>query len=145
MKTLVIYYSYTGKTCTIALEKAKEVQGDCIRLYDAKKKSKLNVYTAGIYSAKSRKMAQLQTFVVDFTLYDKIIIAMPLWAGFPAPPFNNILPLLPNGKEVEVIITSGSGNSSKSEPFTKDVIQKQGCTLCAYINIQTKYLQVLIN
>lgn len=49
-----------------------------------------------------------------FVGYDRVVLMAPVWAGYPAPPFNSAVELLPPGTEVEVILVSGSGNSEKS-------------------------------
>ena len=108
MKTLIIYYSYTGKTRAIAEELAKKESADIVEVKEKKTRSKFNAYVFGCFAAMRQKKADLEPFNIDFSVYKKIIIAMPIWAGSPAPPFNNIIELLPNDKTIELIMTSGS-------------------------------------
>ena len=137
MKTLVIYYSYTGKTKQIANDIAKKEEADLIEVKDSKPHSKASTYIAGSFKAMRKKEAKLQEYECDFSSYDKIIIAMPLWAGFPAPPMNYIIKSLPKGKEVVAIITSGSGSSSTSAEDTKRRITDKGCKVVKYLDIKT--------
>jgi hypothetical protein len=86
-------------------------------------------------------MRQKETVLIpyncDFSAYEKIIIAMPIWAGHPAPAFNNIVKALPNGKEVELIMTSGSGKSDGTTEKTKKLVTDRGCKVSKYLDIKT--------
>lgn len=136
MKTLVIYYSYTGKTKIVAEKKAKEENADVLPLTLKKPRGKFLTYTAGSFAAMTHKKAKLNEFNVEFSNYEKFIIAMPIWAGKPAPAMNNILPLLPNGGKVEIIFTSGSGNSGKSGEYVKNVLAKNNIDVTSIVDIK---------
>jgi flavodoxin len=137
MKTLIIYYSYTGKTRTIAEELAKKESADIVEVKEKKKRSKFNAYIIGSFTAMRQKKADLESFNIDFSEYEKIIIAMPIWAGFPAPAFNNVVELLPNDKTVELIMTSGSGKSTGSAEKSKELVTLRKCTVVKYRDIKT--------
>ncbi len=137
MKQLVIFYSYSNKTREIATELAKRENADIIEVKEVKKRSTINAYVLGSFAAMKQKKANIEAFNTDLSSYDKITIAMPLWAGFPAPAMNNIIDLLPSGKDVEVIITSGSGDSSKSADKTKELINQKRCKVISYKDIKT--------
>jgi flavodoxin len=136
MKTLVIYYSYTGKTKRIAEDLAKKESADLIEVKEKKPRSKFNAYVFGSFAARGQKQAELQPFSSDFSAYDKIIIAMPIWAGYPAPAMNTIISLLPKDKKIELIMTSGSGSSQSTSEKTKALIEAKGCTVIKYEDIK---------
>ena len=81
-----------------------------------------------------RKKAELQDLTPDLSAYDKIVIAMPIWAGHPAPAINNIIDILPAGKEIELVMVSGSGSSADSAPKTKALIEAKGCKIVKYLD-----------
>ncbi len=137
MKTLVIYYSYTGKTKKLAAETAKKWSADLYEVQEVKRRSAPSAYVLGSLAARGRKTAKLQELRCDFSAYDKLIILMPIWAGYPAPPMNNIIDKLPKGKTVELIMTSGSGNSKGSAEETKQLISKKGCAVSSYRDVKT--------
>ena len=137
MKTLVIYYSYSGKTKIIAENKAKKLGADIFELKEIKKRGVFFAYVLGAHAAMKRKKEELQDITVDFSICDKIIIAMPIWAGCPAPAFNNVVELLPNGKEIELIMTSGSGNSSGSADKTKAMVLAKDCSGVKYLDVKS--------
>ena len=136
MKTLVIFYSYSGNTLIQAEKIAKQESADVIRLRDNPSRSKLVTYVSGSFDAMRRKEAKLSDFNTDFSPYDKIVIAMPIWAGYPAPAFNNVISHLSEGKEVELIMTSGSGSSAGTAEKTKDLIAAKGCRVTSYTDIK---------
>ena len=136
MKTLVVFYSYTGKTKVIAENRAKEEKADILELKEKKPRSKFNAYFSGSIAARKQRLSELQDFSADFSKYDKIIIAMPIWAGYPAPAINNIIYILPYGKEIELIMTSGSGSSKGSCNKTKALIEAKGCKVINYTDIK---------
>ena len=136
MSTLVIYYSYTGHTKSIAENMAKADSSDLLEVNEIATRSKLGTYFFGSFAAMRQKSVELQQFDADFSSYDKIVIAMPIWAGYPAPAINSIIDLLPSGKEIELIMVSGSGNSSGSENKTKALIEARGCSVVKYQDIK---------
>lgn len=137
MKTVVIYYSFTGKTKAIAEAKAAELNTDLIEIKEVKKRSTFGAYVFGSFSAMKQKKTTIENVTVDLSDYDKIVVAVPLWAGFPAPAFNNILELIPSGKEIELIITSGSGNSTKNKDKTIALANENGIKITSYQDIKT--------
>ena len=136
MGALVIYYSYTGKTKRLAETLAKDLQADVIELKEAQKRSTLSAYLLGSQAARKQEQAKLQDFNSDFSSYDKIIIAAPIWAGYPAPAMNNVIALLPEGKEIELILSSGSGKSKGSAEKTKALIEARGCKVVKYQDVK---------
>jgi hypothetical protein len=129
MNTFIIYFSYTGKTKLLAERKAAEENADILPLTLKKRRGKFLTYTAGSLAAMRRKKAKLNDFDCDFSKYKRFVIAMPIWAGLPAPAMNNIVPLIPAGSEVELIFTSGSGNSKKSGVKYTEAFAKNGATV----------------
>jgi len=141
MDTLVIYFSYTGKTKLLAERKAQELYADILPLTLKKRKGALWAYTAGCFAAMKRKTAELNDFVCDFSKYKKFIIAMPIWAGMPAPAMNNIVPLITAGSEVELIFTSGSGDSKKSGKRYTNLFAVNGVTVTGVTDIKAKTIK----
>ena len=132
MKTLVICYSYTGTTRTIAESIAQEQKADFVEVKDTDLRSKFNAYVFGSLEARKMKQINLQPIQANFNDYDKIIIAMPIWAGYPAPAINNIISVLPSGKQVALRYCSASGGYSKDGVAKiKAAIEAKGCTVCS--------------
>lgn len=136
MKTLVIFYSYTGKTKKLAQDLANKEQADMVEVNYIKRPSTLGAYVAGSLAARRQKSVKLQPLRCDFSAYDKIVIAVPIWAGFPAPPFHNIAAALPGGKQVECIMTSGSGASGDTRKRVEAMLAEKGCELVGFRDVK---------
>lgn len=136
MKTLVVYYSLSGKTKKAARERATKEDGDILEVKKKKPYSNFTSYLFGAYAAMKQKTVEIESLNADFADYDKIILAAPIWAGFPAPPINSVIALLPAGKEVEFIFTSGGGGAGKSLEKVKSLIENQGCTFVGHADIK---------
>ncbi|MDR0992654.1 MAG: hypothetical protein LBL87_07150 [Ruminococcus sp.] len=134
MSASVIYYSLSGKTKKAAEEYANAHNlpaRDVICSFN-----KLTAWIIGIPKSISRKDVQV-TVNTDLTIYKKFIIFMPVWAGNPAAPFNGLLGILPPGTEIELHLTSGSGDTEKTKQATTDYIISKGFKLVGYFDIKT--------
>jgi len=137
MKTLVLFYSFSGNTGKLASQKAAETGADIEEIIETKKMSVLKAYTVGIYKAVKRKKTEIQPIKSRLDSYEKIIIMAPVWAGNPAPAFNSIIEMLPSGKEIElVMVSAGSGTKSSAEG-TKNLITARRCEVVDYIDIKS--------
>ena len=136
MKTLVIFYSYSGNTRKIARGISEKEDCDLLELKDAKKRSAIGTFIMGSYAAMKRRKTELEDFNSNFSSYNRFIILMPIWAGHPAPPINNIVELLPTGCEAELIMVSGGGSSSGSSHATIALFENRGIKITAYKDIK---------
>lgn len=137
MKTIVVYYTFGGSTKKEAERIAAEWGADLCRVKEAKKRGLIASFIPGGLQAMKRKAVAVLPLDVSLRDYDRIIIGCPVWAGFPAPAFNSVLELLPAGKEVELFLCSGSGDSSKSAEETKTLIENKGCRLVCCRDVRT--------
>ncbi len=137
MKTLIVYFSLSGKTRQIATELAEKESADIIEVKEKKPYSILTAYIFGAYAAMKQKIVEIEELKCDLSAYDKIILAAPIWGGFPAPPMNTVITMLQAGKDVAFVLTSGSGDSSKRAPKIKELVTKQGCRVVGYTDVKS--------
>ncbi len=138
MNAIVLYYSYTGHTKKIA-EKLAHTQGaELVEIHTKGRLGKLNAFVVQCPRAMMRKTAAIQPIAQDLNGYDMITLAGPVWASYPAPAFNAMIKLLPAGKNVQLLLVSGSGSggTKKSEEGTKRLVKKQNCTVLAYKDLK---------
>ena len=135
MKTAVVYYSLGGSTRSFARAEAEARGTDLIEVRPAKAYNPLTAFLRGCPAA-IRQAAVPLAEAPDLSGYERVVLMAPVWAGYPAPPFNSAVELLPPGTEVEVILVSGSGNSEKSRAKVRLQIKKRGCTLTAQRDIR---------
>jgi flavodoxin len=137
MKNLIVYYTFGGSTRKEAERLAAELQAPLFRVREKRNRSFLGAFVPGSYQAMRRRASAIKPLDIRLQDYDRIIIGSPVWAGFPAPAFNAIAELLPKGKEVEVFLCSGGGETPKSGQGTKALIERKGCTLVSYRDVKT--------
>lgn len=137
MKTIIMYYTFGGRSRKEA-ERIADENKDCV-ICDIKEKKKLNIVTAffsGCPKAMKRSTSSINEIKYDLNDFDKIILISPIWAGFPAPAFNSMVELLPSGKEVEIFLCSGGGETPKSKEGTCQMILNKNCTLIEYHDVR---------
>ena len=122
MKTLAVFYSYTGKTKKLAENEASDI----VEIKDIKRPGVLKAYTAGCFAAVKGKLWPLQPLDIDLKEYDIFILLFPVWAGNPPPVFNTFLKQLPDNKTVSIKAVSASGKSSCKERLEAFIKAKNG-------------------
>ncbi|NCB51025.1 MAG: hypothetical protein EOM54_03960 [Clostridia bacterium] len=140
MKEVIIYYTFGGSTMKEAELMAVEREAPVFRVKEAQNRSFLGSFITGGFQAIHRKAVAIRPPEVDLREYDRIIIGCPVWGGYPAPAFNSIVEMLPAGREVEVFLCSGGGDTGKSREGTMAYIESKGCTVISYRDITTKVM-----
>lgn len=135
MKTAILYYSFGGFTKKYAEKAAGESGADLFEIHELRKRNIISAFIPGCPYAMKQKRVRIKPIDCDFSAYDSFILAAPVWAGFPAPAFNSALALLPKGAKVEVVLTSGSGDSSKGRTKVEELVKSCGCELTGYKDI----------
>ncbi|MCL2175800.1 MAG: hypothetical protein FWB73_07130 [Treponema sp.] len=135
MKTIILYYSWSGKTKKRAIIKAGEINADIEEVTEVKKPSGFGAFFAGAPKSIKRKKTNIKPVTSDLSKYDQIIIMAPVWAGHPAPAFNNIVELIPSGKKIEIIMVSGGGGTKKSKEKTIKLFTDKGCEVVNYVDV----------
>lgn len=135
MKTLVIYYSYTGNAKRIANDYARKGAADIAEIKDAQRPGKLKAYTLGCFAAMRGKQWPIQPLEVDRKVYDRFIVFSPVWAGNPPPAVHAMLESIPKGKTVSIKMVSASGHSKCKERL-EAVIKARGCKMDGFEDIK---------
>jgi len=135
MNTVVIFYSYTGKTEAIARRIAEEQSAGIIQIKDVRRPGKLKAFLAGTIAAGRGKAWPIMPIDTELDTYDIFILMSPIWAGFPAPAFNALINILPENKSVAIKMISSSGKSKCAERLEK-VINAKGGTLESFEDIK---------
>lgn len=90
MKTLVVYYSRSGVTRTLAEYIAKDVGADIEEIEGGKRGGALGFVVSG-YQSMGGKNASIGPIKSKVGEYDVVVIATPIWAGQPSSPTNAFL------------------------------------------------------
>ncbi|HIW21484.1 MAG TPA: hypothetical protein H9887_05630 [Candidatus Dorea intestinavium] len=132
MKSIILFYSYTGNTKALALKMAKDENLDLEEIYELKKPLR----PIGLYLAFRRKTTEIWPIKAPLTDYDRIIIMSPVWGGHPVPAINRLFSLLPSGKRVDLIMVSGGGGTKKSKKKTMELVNKRRCSVIEYTDVK---------
>ena len=142
MKTLVIYYSYSGITEKVidilkeVLEKKSE-----LKVQRLKPKEEITSFFAQCSAARNKKRCEIEEAQFDASGYDTIIIGSPVWAFAPAPAINTYLDKVTglNNKKLIVLLTSGSGMGVKMcFKYISNILNNKGVSNISEVNIANK-------
>lgn len=121
LRTLVVYYSYSGVTQSLAQSIAGTCNGELLEVVDHGNYPRPESQTTYSYANEERRQIdngawpQINTAVESFDAWDAVIICTPLWNGKMA---NPMLTFLHNhaeklaGKQVALVVTSYSSGIS---------------------------------
>ncbi len=137
MKAAVVYYTFGGSTKKEAERLGAKLDEPVFRVREAKNRGLLGSFIPGGFQALTRKKPKIQPVEFDLSQYERIYIGCPVWNACPAPAFNAILDLLPEGKEVQVFLCSGGDDPRKSDEGTRRLIEARGCTVIGIDTIKT--------
>ena len=127
MANLILFYSLSGKTKAYAEKLAAETGASVHEICETKNRNGFTAFFPGVFQAGGFKRSAIQPLEVDFSAFDEITILGPIWAGKPAPAVNSAIDLLPEGKMVSLVCTSGGGGNDLTK--TADMIRARGCTV----------------
>jgi flavodoxin len=123
MKTLVVYYSRTGKTRFVAEKVASELKADIEEIVDLKNRSgRFGFLRAGYDATRGNEteIGEMQKSPSDFEL---IVVGTPVWNSRPASAISAYLKRIDfAGKKVAVFFTNEGMGEEKSVERTKALI-----------------------
>lgn len=140
MKSLIVYYSYTGNTKKVA-EVLKEVlsQTQEVDIFGLEPEDESNNFFIQVVRALSRKRALLREPPLDVSRYELICIGSPVWAFAPAPAVNSYLDGLKNieGKDAIFFVTYRRGlGVDRCLNYMKMALKKKGVFKLSGFKIQ---------
>ena len=128
MKTLVVYYSLTGKTDAVAQALARELSADVRRVEDVEKPSVgwWFIITHALSAIRGVE-AQIKPIDTGFQGYDRVFVGSPVWGGSPSTPINAFIAKADfTGKDVIPFMTMGGNDASGALKKMSERIEKKG-------------------
>ena len=106
MKTLIVFYSRTGRTACTARRLAHEMENTSrLEIVPMAYRGTAREYLHYLYCTLTRKEMEIDLYNVDFAKYDRIILMIPVICGMMSAPMRSfILQEEGNLKNVEYII-----------------------------------------
>jgi flavodoxin len=140
MKTLVVYYSLTGKTDVVAQALAKELGADVLPVEDVGKPSVTWWFMiTGSISAIRGVESEIKPIDTVFQKYDRVFVGSPVWAGSPSTPINAFIAKADfTGKEVIPFMTMGGDDASGALKKMSERIEKKGGKIVGSFALSTK-------
>lgn len=136
MKTLVLYYSWSGHTQRLAHKLAREQGAELCEVKDETRPGTLCAYTLGSLAARRQAAWPIRPLGKALEEFDRLILMAPVWWGFPAPAFNSVAAALPAEKDVEVVLVSASGGSAARQKVTA-LLEAQGCRISRWQDVRS--------
>ena len=124
MRNLVVYYSRSGNTETVAQEIAKAANGEIIEIELVKDIGLVWASIAALLGLKGK----IKTINFNLKDYDNIFIGSPIWAGKNSTPINTFLSEVDfTGKNVFIFITRADSKAPYSVyEFINSNVKRKG-------------------
>jgi len=91
MKSLVVYYSMTGKTRLVAQVIAEAMNAKLVEIEERRPIPRPFVYLSGGFAALTNRGSKINPTDVDVRQYDRIFIGSPIWNSRPTPAINSFI------------------------------------------------------
>jgi flavodoxin len=92
VKSLVVYYSLSGKTRLVAHAIAEALNARLEEITETKpRKLRPLVYLIGGFQATMNRGSQISPIDVDLKQYERIFVGSPIWNSRPAPAINSFI------------------------------------------------------
>jgi flavodoxin len=128
MKSLVVYYSLTGKTKLVSQVIAEALNTTLVEIEERRPIPMPFVYLSGGFAALTNRGSKINPIDVDLKQYERIFIGSPIWAYRPAPAINSFIYQTNfEGRSMIPFFTMGGDNSEKAlANITAKIERSQG-------------------
>ena len=129
MKSLIVYYSLTGKTRLVSQVIAEALSATLLEIKETKpRKPGFSVYLFGGFAAIMNRGSKINPVDVDLKQYERIFIGSPIWGSRPAPAINSFIYQTNfEGRSIIPFFTMGGTNSEKAlANITAKIERRQG-------------------
>jgi flavodoxin len=89
MKSLVVYYSLTGKTKLVAQAIAQALSATLVEITETKPRMRGPcLYAIGGFEARMNKRSRISPIGADLKQYERVFVGSPVWNSRPVPAIN---------------------------------------------------------
>jgi len=125
MKSLVVYYSLTGKTRLVAQVIAEALNATLVEIEERRPIPIPFVYLSGGFAAITNRGSKINPIDVDLKQYERIFIGSPIWASRPTPAVNSFIYQTNfEGRSVIPFFTMGGDTSANALANITDKMEK---------------------
>ncbi len=131
MKSVIVYYSFTGNTKKTAelTEEFLRSRGYSVHMLELRALDESDSFFSQSLRAFQHMRAQLTPISADMSGYDLICLGSPVWAFAPSPAMNTFLDKCSGmrGKKVVIFTTYGSGTgNARCLAYMEKMLHKKG-------------------
>jgi flavodoxin len=130
MKTLIIYYSYTGNNAKLAKAISNKLNADCIELKETRKRTTVSILLDIVFN----RIPKIQNIDRDIIDYEYIIFVAPIWFGKIGTPLRRAFQKLKNTNQNISLVTLSAGYDGINSKSEKEIVKRTGITPKALIN-----------
>jgi flavodoxin len=129
MKSLVVYYSLTGKTKLVAQAIAEALSATLVEITETEPR-KLGplIYLVGGFGAMTNRRSRITPLDVDLRHHERIFVGSPIWASRPVPAVNSFIYQTDfEGMNVIPFFSMGGDSSERAlANITEKIEKRQG-------------------
>jgi flavodoxin len=129
MKSLVVYYSLTGKTRLVAQAITEALSATLVEIAETKPR-KLGpfIYLVGGFGAMTNRGSKINPIDVDSKQYETIFVGSPIWGSRPVPAVNSFIYQTDfEGRNVIPFFSMGGTTAEKAlANITSKIEKRQG-------------------
>jgi flavodoxin len=128
MKSLVVYYSLTGKTKLVSQVIAEALNATLVEIEERRPIPIPFVYLSGGFAAFMNRGSKIKPKTIDLRQYERIFIGSPIWNSRPTPAVNSFIYQTNfEGRGVILFFTMAGDNSEKAlANITAKIERSQG-------------------
>ena len=128
MKSLIVYYSLTGKTRLVSQVIAETLNATLVEIEERRPIPMPFVYVSGGFAATINRGREINPIDVDLKEYETIFIGSPIWNSRPVPAVNSFIYQTNfEGRSIVPFFTMGGNNAEKAlANITAKIEKNQG-------------------
>ena len=144
MKTIILYYSRTRKTATVAETLAEELSADIQEIKDFKERSGFLNYLGASVDAFRENKTKINLENLNLDDYGIIYIGSPTWAGKPAPAIITFIDQTNlKGKDVILFSTMGGQGAQNVIKRMQEKVKARGARMVNSFSIKTSGKEII--
>jgi flavodoxin len=119
MKTLIVYYSFSGNNEFLAQELQKRLDCDIQKIVELKQRKSLDI----LFDLIFKRSPKIRKFDFDLKQYDRLILIAPIWDGKIATPLRSFIDLEKDNFKEYSFIAVCTGPEGQDKKITNELLQ----------------------
>ena len=138
MKNLILYYSRTGKTRSLAEKLQQELGGDLVEIRDLRNRKGPFGFLRGVRDAHLGLKTEVAPSSFDLSKYELIILGTPVWSYGPTPALNTFLQTCNlTDKKVIIFVTSRGTGYRRAIDILRGKVEAKGGKVVGFGSVKT--------